>query len=293
MESRQNMMTGLKYTKEHLICENYVTGEQAILEIIEVDADKHLVWEDMERSALIFVLSGQIEISTYGLVWHHVHERQMFFVNAGDSFYGKSVAGTSLLRCSFGGDMALCNRFSIAQLHQFVSPSSSRSSNEIPLLPIHELLFKELETTKQVMQTGMSCIHFQRIKKEILFIELRGFYQKEELARLFSPIIGMDYDFKHRVMQVSTQVKTAKELIDKLNMSPTSFKRKFQESFGTSARQWLIQKKKDSLLRDLLLTDVPVMELADKYNFTTNYITTFCQQHFGKSPTALRQEHKE
>ena len=41
------------------------------------------------------------------------------------------------------------------------------------------------------------------------------------------------------------------------------------------------------------MTSMTVAELADKYRFTVNYMTTFCRHHFGKSPTELRKEHRE
>ncbi len=39
-----------------------------------------------------------------------------------------------------------------------------------------------------------------------------------------------------------------------------------------------------------MMTDLTVAELADKYKYTANYLTTFCKEHFGKSPTELRAE---
>lgn len=292
MKPKQNIFNELKYTKEHLVCENYISDERSILESIEVKEGRYLVREEVEQSTLCFVLSGEMYISTAGAVNQRVGEKQMFLISAGDSFHGRAVVDTSLIRCSFTRDMSLCNRFSIEQLQRHIPSSSQLGSGGMTLLPIHELLLKELEMTRDVMRTGMSCIHFQRIKKEILFIELRGFYQKEELARLFTPILGTESDFKEKVLLVYPQVETAKELIDRLNMSPTVFKRKFQEAFGMSARQWLIQKKKEKLFRDILMTNMSIAELAEKYKFTVNYMTTFCREHFGKSPTELRIEHK-
>ena len=98
----------------------------------------------------------------------------------------------------------------------------------------------------------------------MLFIELRGFYQKEDLARFFAPILGTDNDFKENVLRIYPQVETAQELIDRLNMSPSAFKRKFRETFGISARQWLIRKKEQKLIRDILMTNISIAELAEK-----------------------------
>ena len=138
------------------------------------------------------------------------------------------------------------------------------------------------------MREGFLCVHFQQMRLEIMFMELRGFYRKEELAGLFAPILGVEEDFKDRVLQTFPEVNSAKELMERLNMSPTVFKQKFQASFGVSAKQWLIQKKKEKLLRDILMTDCTVSELAEKYSLTVNYLTTFCKKHFGKTPTELR-----
>lgn len=38
------------------------------------------------------------------------------------------------------------------------------------------------------------------------------------------------------------------------------------------------------------MTNMSIAELAEKYNFTVNYLTTFCKEHFGKSPTELRAQ---
>ena len=46
-------------------------------------------------------------------------------------------------------------------------------------------------------------------------------------------------------------------------MSPSAFKRKFRETFGISARQWLIRKKEQKLIRDILMTNISIAELAE------------------------------
>ena len=38
MKSRRNISNDLKYTKEHFVCENYISDERSILEPIEVKA---------------------------------------------------------------------------------------------------------------------------------------------------------------------------------------------------------------------------------------------------------------
>lgn len=290
MKTTQDIISNLIYAKEHLVCENFVSGERAIMEAVDLKCEEFYARENIKQSALVFLLSGEMLISTALTIRKKVCAGEMFLVPAGDNFYGRAVTDLSLIYCLFDWDMALCNKFSIKQLKNYVSASESNGTNETALLPIHALLLQELEAARAILRSGLSCIHYQRLKRETLFIGLRGFYDRKTLATLFAPILGTDNDFKNKVMQIYPQIETAQELMDRLHMSPSAFKRKFRESFGAPAHQWLIQKKKEKLFRDIVMTKIPIAELADKYKLTVNYMATFCHTHFGKSPTQLRAE---
>lgn len=291
MESMKSVLNGLKYRKEHLACENYASEEEAIWESVEAGTDKFLVKEAVKHPTLIFVLDGEINISTAGAINQRVYAGEMFLIPAGDNFYGRPVTNVWLMRCSFSRNIHMCSRFSIERLRNYVPKMVLPTG--LTLLPIHEILDKELRIIRDALKEGLACLHYQQMKMEIMFIELRGFYNREDLARLFAPILGEDNDFKNKVMQLYTQVETAKELSSLLRMSPSCFKRKFLETFGTSAKQWMIQKKKEKLLRDILMTNMSIAELAEKYKFTANYLTTFSKEHLGKSPTELRAEYRD
>lgn len=285
-----NESNELKYREEHLSCDNYLSGERAIWGTLKLGKGKSTFREGVERPTLIFVLSGTLRVSFAGVINREVSAGHLFLVPNGDNFYGSAVTDCLLMRCSFTREVTLCNRYSIEQLRAYIKPEQMPASGQIVLLPICDLLMRELSVTCDTLSTGLACIHYQDMKKDILFIELRGLYSRKDLAALFAPILGSDSDFKNRVMQFYPQVETAKELMELLHMSPSAFKRKFYEAFGTSAKQWMIQKKKEKLLRDIVMTNLSITELAEKYKLTANYLTTFCKEHFGKSPTELRTE---
>lgn len=292
MDTKNNIVwQGLLYKEEHLTCKNYLTGDSAIFEEVRLKAGKLFIREDIGRSTLVFLLSGDINISTKNVVSHPITAGYMFLVAAGDSFYGRAVTDVTLLRCSFTQEMALCNKFAMKNLIGFTPDEDTQEDSGITLLPVHPLLRRELEITAAIMREGLLCAHYQRIKLDIIFMELRGFYKKEELVRLFEPLLSMDDDFKSRVLAIYPRINSTKELMGELQMSPATFKRKFHNSFNVPPKKWLIQKKKEKLFRDIVMTDLPFAEIADKYNLAGNYLTTFCKEHFGKTPTELRQEH--
>ncbi len=291
MNTENNKLQGLLYLEEHIACKNYLTGDRALFETIKLEAGKLFIRESMDRSALVFLLSGKIRISTKNVVNREIEAGKMFLVTAGDSFYGRAITDVILLRCSFTQEIALCNKFALKKLQRYVSCEESEDNPDIALLAIHPLLQQELELTSSVMGKGLMCVHYQRLKQDIIFMELRGLYKKEELARMFAPLLGADDDFKNRVLEIYPRISTIKELMVKLQMSHATFNRKFHNSFNISPKQWLIQKKKEKLFRDIVMTNLPIAEIAEKYGFTVNYVTSFCKEHFGKTPTKLRQEH--
>ena len=91
MKSRRNISNDLKYTKEHFVCENYISDERSILEPIEVKGGEYLIREEVERFTLGFILSGEMDISTAGSVCQRVGEKQMFLIAAGDNFHGRAI----------------------------------------------------------------------------------------------------------------------------------------------------------------------------------------------------------
>ena len=285
----QNALSELMYREEHLACENYVSDERSVWGVLKLPQGKSTFREGVDRHTLVFVLSGTLNVSYAGVINQEIRAGQFFLVPTGDNFYGHAVEDCLLMRCSFTREVTLCSRYSIEQLKGNVqSDASQADDSHIVLLPIRPLLLKELMVTCDALSIGLGCIHYQNMKKDILFIGLRALYSRKELAALFAPILGSDSDFKNRVMQCYSQVETAKELMDLLHMSSSGFKRKFYETFGTSAKQWMIQKKKEKLLRDIMMTDMTIAEMADKYKLTANYLAAFCKEHFGKSPTELR-----
>lgn len=290
MDTKNNPQ-GLLYLNEHIACKNYLTGDRALFEIINLATGKLFIRESLGRSSLVFLLSGEICISTKNVVNKKIEAGNMFLVTAGDSFYGRAVTDVTLLRCSFTQEIALCNKFALKTLKEYVSDEKPEDVSEMTLLAIHPLLRQELELTTTAMEKGLLCAHFQRIKQDIIFMELRGLYKKEELARMFDPLIAADDDFKSKVLAIYPKVSTTKELMGELKMSPATFKRKFQSSFNISPKQWLIQKKKEKLFRDIVMSNLPIAEIAEKYDFTVNYVTSFCKKYFGKTPTELRQEY--
>ena len=86
------------------------------------------------------------------------------------------------------------------------------------------------------------------------------------------------------------KVRSIKELAERANLSLSTFNRRFQEAFQKSPQEWMTVRKTEDILKELVMTSLPFLEIAEKYNFSSvSYLTAFCKKHFGKTPAELRK----
>lgn len=282
MEKEQGMLNRSNYRNDQRASGNTLPGEIPILGLTHVKADQSIAQEKVERLTLLFVLSGNLYFSTAGIENQPVDEGHMFLVLAGDNFYMRAITEVTLLRCAPPLETLY------KRMADIVSDSPSRERKRIPVLPLQALLLRELHTIQEMMRAGILSPYVQRLKTELVLSVLRELYAKGELAAFFTQAFTGDHEFKAQVLKVYSNADSVKELAYKMNISISTLKRKFQSAFGMSVKQWLIQKRKERLLHDITQTKMSIAELAEKYKLTGNYLSTFCREHFGKSPTELR-----
>lgn len=276
------MLNRSNYRNDQRASGNTLLGEVPILGLTHVKADQSIAQEKVERLTLLFVLSGNLYFSTAGIENQPVDEGHMFLVLAGDNFYMRAITEVTLLRCAPPLETLY------KRMADIVSDSPSRERKRIPVLPLQALLLRELHTIQEMMRAGILSPYVQRLKTELVLSVLRELYAKGELAAFFTQAFTGDHEFKAQVLKVYSNADSVKELAYKMNISISTLKRKFQSAFGMSVKQWLIQKRKERLLYDITQTKMSIAELAEKYKLTGNYLSTFCREHFGKSPTELR-----
>lgn len=276
------MLNRSNYRNDQRASGNTIPGEIPILGLTHVKADQSIAQEKVERLTLLFVLSGNLYFSTAGIENQPVDEGHMFLVLAGDNFYMRAITEVTLLRCAPPLETLY------KRMADIVSDSPSRERKRIPVLPLQALLLRELHTIQEMMRAGILSPYMQRLKTELVLSVLRELYAKGELAAFFTQAFTGDHEFKAQVLKVYSNADSVKELAYKMNISISTLKRKFQSAFGMSVKQWLIQKRKERLLHDITQTKMSIAELAEKYKLTGNYLSTFCREHFGKSPTELR-----
>lgn len=287
MENGKDTLNRVKHAEEHFACEYNIAGKNATFGYGELEPGRLLAWEKQKRSSLVFILSGDVDARAGNAPLSHVRPKRFFFVPPGNAL--SMTAGRHPVRmayCRFNTDLALCNRYMLRELAAHLPEVWSYRMQTYPLC---KSLYNELEAAFGMMKEELMCLHYQQVKTDLIFMTLRYFYTREELALLFAPILGKERGFKESVLYLATEVDSVKDLASGMNMSCSSLKRKFRETFGTSVGSWLLEQKKSRLYNDLVTTNIPLDELAAKYGLSAGYLGAFCKRHFGHSPAELRR----
>lgn len=278
----------LLYKEEHTTCYNYKLQTTATFQVLHFKKNDIPQMINVDRSVLMLILSGEV------LVTHNKYkdklqkEGEMAVLSRNSCCFVKILKECTVVSCSFVQNIDFCNRFSFYKLIDFVP---KKFVYDFTLLPIKDRVAQFLENLRLCLNDGLGCVHFHELKKQELFILLRAYYSKEELACFFYPLLGKDMDFKDFVLSNYLSVADLNEFASLAKMSIDTFKRRFKESFGEPAHKWITQRKAEFIHRDIILTEKSFSEISAEYHMSSQaYLNTFCKQHFGKSPQKLRDE---
>lgn len=278
----------LHYVSEHLGCSVYATKETSLFFLRDIPAGETVTRNYLDYTLLVFLYDGEVEIN-YGI-------DGTLNLKAGNVFLLpknleiKMTAGNSdarALLCKFNTDIKMCSMYSLKQLDKYVPENQEKRFYS---LSFDERIKSFVNLIVMALSDGLSCTHYHQIKREELFMYLRAGYTREELAMFFSPIIGTNIDFKDFVLTHYKQIYDVKEFAEKANMSQSTFNRRFKETFNDTALHWLLARKSESILNDIVKGDLSFAEISEKYRFSSpSYFVAFCKKHYGKTAAELRK----
>lgn len=167
----------LRYVQEHISCQNYAIDSQ-IINIAHIHKGECLNFENSDTHILCFLINGSMYLK-HNTNHIQVNSGKMFFISKSSTFFSEAIEQSTIVLCFLNASMALCNEFSIKNLiHYSPKNQDNLHSNTTVILAINNILLTELKTTAIAMETGLLCFHYQKIKRDIFFLMLRGFYTK-------------------------------------------------------------------------------------------------------------------
>lgn len=281
----------LFYSKEHSTCYNYKLQTSATFKVLKFAKSDSPQIVNVDRSVIVFLLKGEALLTCNNHKDKIQKTGEMILLPRNSCCYIKVLEESTIISCSFVQNIDFCSRFSFKHLGEFLP---EKFIYDFMKLPMKERIMQYLSLLKDCLDDGLSCVHFHEMKEKELFLILRAYYSKEELAAFFYPLLGKDMDFKEFVLLNYLSIADLQEFAQLGNLSVDTFKRRFKEVFGETAHKWIIQRKSELIYRDIIMTDKSFADIALDYKISSQaYLSTFCKQHFGKSPQELRDSSLE
>lgn len=274
----------LFYMDEHISCLSYQRVPTSGFKHAILDAGTELKSEMMPCHNLLMIIKGTITIECDNYPCTTIGDDEMILIPRSVSFTGSVLSRTEIVVFGFEIPHSNCDKL---RLESYSAICKNIKYNFTPSV-IKEPIKMFLDLLIYYLSSGMSCIHMQESKHLELFLCLRCFYSKEEVAYLFHPIIGNAIDFRSIILLNCDKVKSINELESLTNMGRTQFFNHFKQEFGISPKQWMLKHKITKIRYAAARPNTSIKELMMEFGFENpSQFTQFCRVHFKHTPTEL------
>lgn len=276
---------------DHVMCSEYATADKVIFKHIFIEAGSVTYRRYIDESLIVIVIKGMLELSYGDIEKQCVGDGMMFLVSKNFDLHINSLEDTEILLCAFSVNLNICPKISLRQLMRYVPEGANY---KLYCLPVDSRIRKYAELLCDTIDDGLECINYHRIKRDELIIYLNVGYSNKELASFFYPVLSYDMDFKDFVLTHYKEIHDVKEFAMKANMSLSTFNRNFKNAFNDTAQKWLLARKSENIIEDIVMTDMTFYEISEKYNFSSpSYFVTFCKRLFKLTPNELRKNRRK
>lgn len=251
-----------------------------------LDQGDAILGEGVQGAAIFILLKGAIQIfspSEEKMIL--LQEADICLLSASPPYMVKVEEGAHILLCVFDLDIFPFDREMLETLHPFYL---NENSGEI-VIKANEMVGMFASLMDEYLQRGLGSDLLFENKRQELFVLLFATYPAREIAMFFNPITGSDFKFKEFVVSNYLNAKSVQQLAQMANYSTSGFIKKFSRLFHESPYQWMLRRKAKVILDDIRSSQVPMIEIAFKYNFSAyQHFVEFCKKQFGVIPSKLR-----
>ena len=239
-----------------------------------------------ERFEALMLISGSIALHAAEEEEMTVSEKQLFFLPPGYELSMRGLESSQLIVCRITEDVKMCVRDEISE---HLMPTG-KIDHAIHILPFRPPIAKFTESLTMAMKNGLSCETYLNCKFTELMFLLRTYYPEPEQAKMFQSLLRERSDFQIKISKIEGEVKTAKEMAEKCCMTEVGFRKRFKNEMGIPPGEYLIERKKRLLSRDLRHGIKNNSDLCYEYGFNSaSALTNFCRAHLGGTPSELRK----
>ena len=275
------------YYEEHCKCVDYVSENGTGFKHITIDKGTIFEVEKKKHKHLFFFLKGSV-MARYNEFPNKVFNAgEVIFIPKSADCYGEALTECSFIVLSYENSFEACSNERVKSVFFF----SNIVKYDFLSLPVKPELMQYLTQLCLYLDEGINCRRLYEIKQKELFLVLRWYYKKEELAQLFFSMLGKSMDFRSKVMSHYMDVKTVSELATCCGFSEKTFRGAFLEEFGKPPYQWIQKQKSKHIIGRLAQQNIPIKEIVDEFNFSSaSHFHKYCIRQYGESPIQVRRK---
>jgi AraC-like DNA-binding protein len=274
------------YLEEHQSCGNYISDFNVGFQSYHIKkGEQFMPANRRDYHCIIFMIEGSARL-VYNAKLYGFENDTMCFIPVSSDY--KIIAETDIVCIInyFNNPVSLCKKGMLENLSAYLDDAPYD-----PTVKINSAIKQFLDSIDFYIKHGAKCRHFHEIKHQELLFNLRYFYSKQDLARLFAPITGNYFDFRDNVLKNCIRARTVKELAESCNCSVPSFNRLFKSNFGDSPYRWLQNRKMKHIVSRLSDMNTPLVNIIDEFGFSSpSHFTVFCKKYLNKTPSQFRRE---
>lgn len=275
---------------DHTSCLQYKNESKTGFKYMELEPGECLEGERKPVHHLIFIMEGNVFVQCDAFDGIEVKTAGIVFLPKASSCQIKAVEHTVLVSFSFEKIADFCDKYSL----QSLCAHARQKEYQFQSLAMKDSIRNFLVLLNTYLKDGLSCGHLHEVKERELFILFRSYYTKDELASFFFPLVGTDVDFKNKVLECSISARNAGELAQLMGIPLPGFRKMFVENFGEPVYQWMLKQRSQSILYQLMVSDMDMKTIAYELGFSSlPHFSNFCIKRFGLPPTELKKQIRE
>lgn len=295
------------YKSGNLSCSAMLEEAGISFELLELWKGDEVRLKMFTNTTLVFVMSGQIVISYNDFKNREVKAREIILLPPGCTLNRIAKDDCKLLYCTFYKQVDFCNRYSLESLSEYCKGYTY----DFHTLNMVEMIYRHLDLLLLTLNNSVSCSsqgnvvtsehpckyllpnskcsYINELKRQELLLMLFSYYNKEDLAQFFYPVLCRDMDFRFFVLSHSLTVTRLEDFARLMHCSVSTFERRFREHFDEPAYHWLQRHKSIHILHDIRMTNKSFFDLSVEFSFSSQaHFSKFCKKQYGNTPSEIR-----
>ncbi|MBQ3174219.1 MAG: helix-turn-helix domain-containing protein [Alistipes sp.] len=268
-------------------CHSYTLEPEAGFSLVRLKAGEKWEIERGDYNCLLFLLSGNFEITSEERCDYTVREGHFVFCFRAYHYVLTALTDIEIVKAHFIAAGAACDMIPFNS----IAGKIKKINYKFTQVAVNEPMALLLQSVKMYLENSMKCNHLHRAKIQEMFVIFKFFYTPQIQLRTFYNLFDRNQSFVSLVRNNAPRVKTVEELADICGFSIQHFNNMFKQEFHDTPYSWMQKQRIIEIERLLTETNVPLKSIIKMYSFTNHgHFALFCRKYLEKTPLKIRKE---